>query len=211
MTLTITGEKGQNNPSSNCFVVKPNGFLSFEPYYRVETGGGYNFADYLSPHDENLKIASVGIIWQTKDCIGDNTNGTLVQLGENTGDIHQKIYVRTQKKGNALIGAYNSKGDVLWSWHIWVTDHEPDNLGRAVTYYTYDWDNNGIYPEKPRIQGYAVMSCNLGALAENQKGIGTGLHRYPDEMTQAFGMLYQWGTKRPVPSFTQHCKRTSGL
>ena len=199
MTLTITGEKGQNNPSSNCFVVKPNGFLSFEPYYRVETGGGYNFADYLSPHDENLKIARVGIIWQTKDCIGNNTDGTLVQLGENTGDIHQKIYVRTQKKGNALIGAYNSKGDILWSWHIWVTDHEPDNLGRAVTYYTYDWDNNGIYPEKPRIQGYAVMSCNLGALADNQKGIGNGLHRYPDEITQAFGMLYQWGRKDPFP------------
>ncbi|MCS2952768.1 DUF4906 domain-containing protein [Bacteroides thetaiotaomicron] len=199
MTLTITGEKGQNNPSSNCFVVKPNGFLSFEPYYRVETGGGYNFADYLSPHDENLKIARVGIIWQTKDCIGNNTDGTLVQLGENTGDIHQKIYVRTQKKGNALIGAYNSKGDILWSWHIWVTDHEPDNLGKAVTYYTYDWDNNGIYPEKPRIQGYAVMSCNLGALADNQKGIGNGLHRYPDEITQAFGMLYQWGRKDPFP------------
>ncbi len=199
MTLTITGEKGQNNPSSNCFVVKPNGFLSFEPYYRVETGGGYNFADYLSPHDENLKIARVGIIWQTKDCIGNNTDGTLVQLGENTGDIHQKIYVRTQKKGNALIGAYNSKGDILWSWHIWVTDHEPDNLGKAVTYYTYDWDNNGIYPEKPRIQGYAVMSCNLGALTDNQKGIGNGLHRYPDEITQAFGMLYQWGRKDPFP------------
>lgn len=199
MTVTVTGEKGQNNPSSNCFVIKPNDFLSFEPYYRVETGGGYNFADYLNPHDENLKIARVGIIWQTKDCIGDNTNGTLVQLGENTGDIHQKIYVRTQKKGNALIGAYNSKGDIIWSWHIWVTDHEPDNLGKAVTYYTYDWDNNGIHPEKPRIQGYAVMSCNLGALAEDQKGIGSGLHRYPDEMTQAFGMLYQWGRKDPFP------------
>ena len=50
MTLTITGEKGQNNPSSNCFVVKPNGFLSFEPYYRVETGGGYNFADLSLIH-----------------------------------------------------------------------------------------------------------------------------------------------------------------
>ena len=123
----------------------------------------------------------------------------MVQLGENTGDIHQKIYVRTQKKGNALVGAYNNKGDILWSWHIWVTDHEPDNLGKAVTYYTYDWDNNGIYPEKPRIQGYAVMSCNLGALADNQKGIGNGLHRYPDEITQAFGMLYQWGRKDPFP------------
>lgn len=42
MTVTVTGEKGQNNPSSNCFVIKPNDFLSFEPYYRVETGGGYN-------------------------------------------------------------------------------------------------------------------------------------------------------------------------
>lgn len=62
ITVTITGEKNQNNPSANCFVVKPDGFLSFEPYYRVETGGGYNFADYLSPHDENLKIARVGII-----------------------------------------------------------------------------------------------------------------------------------------------------
>ena len=158
MTLTITGEKGQNNPSSNCFVVKPNGFLSFEPYYRVETGGGYNFADYLNPHDENLKIARVGIIWQTKDCIGDNTDGTLVQLGENTGDIHQKIYVRTQKKGNALIGAYNNKGDVLWSWHIWVTDHEPDNLGRAVTYYTYDWDNT-VYILRSRVFR-AMPSCH---------------------------------------------------
>ena len=43
------------------------------------------------------------------------------------------------------------------------------------------------------------MSCNLGALAENQQGIGSGLHRYPDEMTQAFGMLYQWGRKDPFP------------
>lgn len=42
ITVTITGEKNQNNPSANCFVVKPDGFLSFEPYYRVETGGGYN-------------------------------------------------------------------------------------------------------------------------------------------------------------------------
>ena len=40
MTVTVTGEKGQNNPSSNCFVIKPNDFLSFEPYYRVETGAG---------------------------------------------------------------------------------------------------------------------------------------------------------------------------
>lgn len=202
MTVTITGTKGQNMPSSNCFVVKPDGFLSFEPYYRVEEGGGYDIADYLNPEKEELKIERVDIIWQTKDCIGDNTNGDLVSLGEDTGDIHRKINVKTKKKGNALIAAYNEYGKIIWSWHIWVTDHEPDNIGKAVTYYTYDWDETGIHPERPRIQGYAVMSCNLGALADTQWGKVTKkdtLQLYPSEITQAFGMLYQWGRKDPFP------------
>lgn len=207
MTVTITGEKKQYQPSSNCFVVKPHTSLSFEPYYRVETGGGYNFSEYLNPKKEELKIASVGIIWQTKDCIGDNTNGTLVRLGEDTGDIHRKIHVDAGEKGNALIAAYNSKGDIIWSWHIWVTDHEPDNLGKAVTYYTYDWDEAGIHPERPRIQGYAVMSCNLGALADTQSGEAQYNHwellRYPAQQTQAFGLLYQWGRKDPFPPLRQ--------
>lgn len=200
MTVTITGMKGQNTPSSNCFVVKPDGFLSFEPYYRVESGGGYDIADYLDPKNEKLRIDRVGIIWQTKDCIGNNTNGDLVKLGEDTGDIHRKIYVYTKEKGNALIAAYNKYGEIIWSWHIWVTDHEPDNIGKAVTYYTYDWDETGIHPDRPRIQGYAVMSCNLGALADWQSGTSEGtVLRYPSQQTQAFGMLYQWGRKDPFP------------
>ena len=30
------------------------------------------------------------------------------------------------KEGNALIAAKNSVGDILWSWHIWLTD-KPQN------------------------------------------------------------------------------------
>lgn len=201
LTVDIAGSVGQHQPSSNCFVVKPNGFLAFEPYYRVEIGGGYNFQNYLNPEVPERTIDRVGIIWQTKDCIGDNTNGELVQLGEDTGDIHRKVYVKTGEKGNALIAAYNKDGKIIWSWHIWVTDHEPDNLGKAVVYHTYDWDETGIHPDRPRIQGYAVMSCNLGALADKQSGT-TGdetLLRYPSQQTQAFGMLYQWGRKDPFP------------
>ena len=45
-------------PSSNCFVVKPGQLLSFLPYYRVETGGGYSFTNYLNADgkDETKKI-----------------------------------------------------------------------------------------------------------------------------------------------------------
>ena len=113
---------------------------------------------------------------------------------------HQKIYVRTQKEGNALIAAYNKDGQIIWSWHIWVTANEPDNLGKAVVYTTYNWDEKGIYSNH-RVSGNAVMSCNLGALADEQSGIvgdGTVL-RYSANKTKAFGMLYQWGRKDPFP------------
>ena len=180
----------QHQPSANCFIVEPDGFLAFEPYYRVETGGGYDFSNYLNPDVEDLTIKKLEIIWQTKDCIGDNTEGKLVYLEDGDLDLHQRIYVHTNKKGNALIAARNSKNEIIWSWHIWVTDNEPDNLGKAVVYTTYDWDENGIYHNR-RIPGYAVMSCNLGALADTPTGSGIGIETY--------GMLYQWGRKDPFP------------
>lgn len=201
VVVNINTAKDQHRPSSNCFIVKPGNLLSFEPYNRIETGGGYNIKTYLNPDDESLSIHHVGIIWQTKDCIGDNTDKDkpLVWLGAGGGE-HQKIYVRTQKEGNALIAAYNKDGQIIWSWHIWVTANEPDNLGKAVVYTTYNWDEKRIYSNE-RVSGYAVMSCNLGAMADEQSGIagnGTVL-RYPADETKAFGMLYQWGRKDPFP------------
>lgn len=201
VVININAISEQNKPSSNCFIVKPGKSLSFEPYHRVETGGGYDIATYLNPDDEDLRIARVGIIWQTKDCIGDNTDedNPLVWLGEGSGK-HRKIYVRTNKEGNALIAAYNKDGRILWSWHIWVTDNEPDNLGKAIVYTTYPWDENGIYSDR-RVSGYAVMSCNLGALSDIQSGTASDgtLMRYPDDRSKAFGLLYQWGRKDPFP------------
>lgn len=201
VVVNINTATDQHKPSSNCYIVKPGGLVSFEPYNRVETGGGYDIKSYLNPEVESLSIHRVGIIWQTKDCIGDNSDeqNPLVWLGEGSGE-HRKIYVRAQKEGNALIAAYNKAGQVLWSWHIWVTGNEPDNLGKAVTYTTYEWDEKGIYSNR-RISGNAVMSCNLGAMADEQSGTagnGTVL-RYPAEQTTAFGMLYQWGRKDPFP------------
>ena len=140
-----TDTYNQDVPSSNCFVVKPGQLLSFLPYYRVETGGGYSFTNYLNADgkDETKKIngstedmtQNVKIIWQTKDAIGDNSKGDLVWIDPAPADdlsetekyqqeFHRKIYVRTQKRGNALIAAYNSEGDIVWSWHIWVTEND---------------------------------------------------------------------------------------
>lgn len=188
-------------PSSNCFVVEPGETLTFWPYYRVETGGGYEFRKYLDPTVESKRIDKLKIIWQDYDVIGDNTNGDLVSISSDASgyteykDIIENftIDVKTKHEGNALVAAYNSKGEIIWSWHIWVTSLNPDNVGNAIRYTTYEWDNDGMHADRARIPGYQVMPCNLGATAlvnSSVNGIIDG---------KAYGMLYQWGRKDPFP------------
>lgn len=203
-------------PSSNCFIVEPGKAVVFYPYYRTEKGGGYTIKDYLDPTDESKTIKAVRIIWQDKDVIGDNTDGDLVTMttiddsetegfsDEEKYDYilkHFKIKVQTQGEGNALIAAYNNedytKGDIIWSWHIWVTDNDPANVANAISYMTYSWDNSGIHadPDNPseaaRIKGYSVMPCNLGAL-EFEPTAGK-------PKSDTYGLQYQWGRKDPFP------------
>ncbi len=209
VTVNVKNAVDQHRPSSNCYIVKPNDMVVFEPYNRAETGGGYNISDYLNPNDEDLRIASTEIIWQTKDCVGDNTDGDKVTFTlDKNNPIHSKITVRTGAEGNALVGARNSKGDIIWSWHIWVTNNEPDNLREAIVYKTYAWDERKIYGKDsgtPRIPGYGVMPCNLGALAYRVEG-NVNIREnttFPDAQIRTFGMLYQWGRKDPFPPLTR--------
>ncbi len=207
-------------PSANCLFGYAGETIAFYPYYRVETGGGYNFTDYLSPNTESgngSKIAGLKIIWQTKDCIGDNTNGDLVYLVSSSGvditgnnsvehDGYEQICVKTQKEGNALIGAYDEQGNIIWSWHIWVRDKQysdPTNLANAMVYYTYDWDKDRVYSYQyytdtikttpVRVPGYQIMSCNIGALQDTPNDTAWA------DAVRTFGMLYQWGRKDPFP------------
>ncbi len=195
-------------PSSNCLVAKPGSTISFEPYYRVETGGGYSFEDYLTFTDDDKTIKGIKILWQTENCIGDNSKGDLVYFEPLVSGadqtLHSKIYVTVNQPGNAVIAAYHNTectGDVLWSWHIWVPNEgeDPTNIATARVYYTYSWDSDGIYgyrdsngdvTDYARIPGYSIMPCNLGALSS------TPSSSYARE---TYGLLYQFGRKDPFP------------
>lgn len=208
-------------PSSNCFVVKTNSSVTFWPYVRKEKGGGYDISTYITPGEDSKTIKGVKIIWQDKDAIGDNSDYSLVKLDipkipdtetDKTAYLRKNttITVKTNKAGNALIGAYNNAdctGEVLWSWHIWVTDNDPSNVGNAIRYTTYEWDEKGIKanPKNPasanRVPGYQVMPCNLGAL----EFVPTN-----NDPTVTYGPLYQWGRKDPFPTM-KVSKKQSGV
>ena len=209
ITINIKELDNRHTPSANCILATEGQTISFEPYYRTETGGGYRFSDYVDFYDESLAkvIDRVEIIWQTKDCIGDNSKGDLVWMDtkeqQKFDKEHSKLYVKANKEGNALVAAYNYKNEIIWSWHIWVTrpDFNPADKAEAITYYTYKWDNKHIYSQKyyddlgqsaVREKGYDLMRCNLGALADEPSA------EDPDGF-RTWGMWYQWGRKDPFP------------
>lgn len=173
---------------ANCFVLTPKSSIIFDPYDRGEKGGGFVYSDYVNKNDNNKKITSVKILWQTGNgtdfAIGNNSTGKLVYL-----DTNDKIHVTAGNiNGNAVIAGYNYKNEVVWSWHIWVNSNMPAQVSKAVPYTTYAWDASGIKSSDPnnRVSGKPVMSCNLGAL-----GTTVGAASY--------GLLYQWGRKDPFP------------
>ena len=73
--------------------------------------------------------------------------------------------------GNALIAVKDSQGTILWSWHIWLCDFNPDTDSQVY------WD------------GATMMDRNLGAT--------TNTSTTYDDKLRASGMMYQWGRKDP--------------
>ncbi len=203
------------SPSANCLVATPGELFAFYPYERDETGHRddasdkgadnegleyYDFENHLTYKDDALTIKGVKIIWQTPGAIGDNSDYKKVYLSGSGSQT--KIYVQTASEGNALIAAYNNTactGNVLWSWHIWITDNAPDDVSNAITYSHYNWNSEGIQTDT-RVTGYPVMNCNLGALSSET---GSSWSEY----TRTYGMLYQWGRKDPFPPVKTNGKK----
>lgn len=61
---------------------------------------------------------------------------------DNTKGPYFKIKVKTGMKGNALV-AVKVNDKIVWSWHIWITDYNPDQEGLTPKEGTYIYDVEG--------------------------------------------------------------------
>ena len=115
-----------------------------------------------------------------------------------TQDPYFKIKVKQGMKGNVVIAA--KLGDrIVWSWHIWITDYNPDQEGLAPRegVYVYDVEggqvhryNNNLFKTEPTetVVGYKngfIMDRNLGASGTT----------YEESLKGA--LYYQFGRKDP--------------
>lgn len=91
--------------------------------YIVSNAGSYQFTPTKGNSNESVGlIASAEVLWET---FGTNVTplvGDLIASVSYTDGCILFTTPETYKEGNAVIAAKDASGNILWSWHIWLTD-----------------------------------------------------------------------------------------
>ena len=127
-----------------------------------------------------LRPASAKVLWEQSDPAGTTAPGDVVKNVSLSSDGLYINFTTGTKHGNAVIGAFDDAGTLIWSWHIW----HPETSPSSVQCYT-------PYPTASGGRTFYMMDRNLGALNNNENDI------------KAYGLMYQWGRKDPFPGATE--------
>ena len=121
--------------------------------YIVSEAGSYKFTPTKGNSNESVgTISSVEVLWETFGTDVAPTVGDLVKNVKYADGAISFDTPSTFKEGNAVIAAKDASGNILWSWHIWLTD-EP----QGQEYY----NNAGT-----------MMDRNLGATSATSGDVG---------------------------------------
>lgn len=144
--------------TANCYIV--------QPAYST-----YSFRTVKGNSNESVGAAvSAEVLWETYNTADAVTQNSVIASAELKDNKVQFVLPENSVPGNAVIAVRDAGGTILWSWHIWVVDFDPE-----ATQQTY-------------ISGAVMMDRNLGALDISAGNV------------KSYGMFYQWGRKDPFPS-----------
>lgn len=136
----IQGTDLAETGTSNCYIINSAGIYSFPPVKGNSSESAGN-------------VKSVKVLWESsgtdeKVSQGDLLNSVRYDSG--------RIIIRTHdilREGNAVVAAVDDKGDILWSWHIWITDYPQEQI----------YANGGC----------VLMDRNLGAISTSPGYVGS--------------------------------------
>ncbi len=148
--------------TANCYVVSEGrGVYSFDA--TIIGNGEYGLVEHGDFHTENPEIspAYMEVLWTDRD---DLIYG-LSLIND------QANFYATGNEGNALVAAKDKSGNILWSWHLWITDSPAEQ----------------VYAQKSA--SYVMLDRNIGATKAYPEG--------GDDWKETIGTFYQWGRKDP--------------
>ena len=146
--------------TANCYVVAAPG------WYRFKAVQG-------NTEDTVGEVASAEVLWETFNTDVAPEAGDLVKDVAVMGDYISFVY--TGELGNAVIAAKDAEGTILWSWHVWCSPVEVNDMLQ-----TYKFRNVGSWGTEA-----TFMDRNLGAISGTPGEVGF------------LGLMYQWGRKDP--------------
>ena len=147
--------------TANSYIVPPSTSATFYAEYRGNTT--YPVGD----------IYEAEILWETALSTTDAMEKGSVLASATYDKSTGYITLNTGPcKGSALVSVKDRADNILWSWHIWVTDYNPDADGATDIY-----------------KGAELMDRNLGAL---------NAYSDSDQAPGNAGLRYQWGRKDPI-------------
>lgn len=144
----------------------------------VTNGGYYKFDGTYPDNNKNYTInnASADWIWAT----GSESKVSEVTYSKTTKNIYFKV--EPASNGNTIIAGFDEAGEIVWSWHIWVTTEDPR---KDPTHYT-------------RGDTWQLMDRNLGSFSNDEGDVNS------------YGLYYQWGRKDPFPGANTLGSNASG-
>ncbi|MCD8193131.1 MAG: hypothetical protein LUD74_00980, partial [Tannerellaceae bacterium] len=186
----VTSSSGKSNPATVIYTFTVDGVdvevpvyingLELEQVgeanaYIVKPGNGVEIPVSQANKGETTQITNgmvltPELIW-TDHAAGMSANGAVSSIAvDGTGPAATLKVITGSSEGNTVIALRDGSGTIVWSWHIWVTNYDPDHGGTT-------------YP----VSTWTFMDRNLGALNGGRSDTNTA------------GLLYQWGRKDPFP------------
>ncbi len=165
---------------SNCYML-PLGETVYIPVSRVATAWTeINGSSYTLP-----TTWTAGLLWTTSSN-GVSASGSVASISYNRDGGYIKVTAGSVE-GNSVVAIYDADGgNILWSWHIWTTNYNPDVPTNGTT---YNFNTNNPL---------TFMDRNLGATTTTEATLTT------------MGLLYQWGRKDPFPGASAYTGITNG-
>ena len=121
--------------------------------YIISKSGDYRFKAVKGNSSESVgTVASVKVLWESFGTSVTPTVGDLIETVNYDDGYVMFSTPSSFKEGNAVVAAMDSSGEILWSWHIWLTDQPSEQ----------EYNNNAG----------TMMDRNLGATSATPGDVG---------------------------------------
>ncbi len=217
-----SGNLAANKRTANCYVVQAPGTYTFPLVYgnALNADGSSNndsyktatFVDHNGIQIDNPYIYATNgganvphdacIVWQDAPHL---VTPSSVQLTSDKQNIQFTIERKNICAGNCVIAVRDKDQNIMWSWHIWVTDHNmanttavknQDGITNNFMEVPLGWCDSEVRIYDPRTFHITVSQTETGG-----KTATASVLQLNADSTYTYGPnapYYQWGRKDPM-------------